>query len=37
MQAVNEVELARRLLAGDEGAFEQFVEHFQRKLFNIPT
>ena len=33
MQAANEVELARRLLAGDEGAFEQFVEHFQRKLF----
>jgi RNA polymerase sigma-70 factor (ECF subfamily) len=33
MEAVNEVELARRLLAGDEEAFEKFVEHFRRKLF----
>ena len=33
MEAANEVDLARRLLSGDEGAFEQFVEHFRRKLF----
>jgi RNA polymerase sigma-70 factor (ECF subfamily) len=33
MEAVNEVDLAKRLLAGDEGAFEQFVEHFRRKLY----
>ncbi|HYL15876.1 MAG TPA: RNA polymerase sigma factor [Terriglobales bacterium] len=28
-----EIELARRLLAGEEGAFERFVEHFRAKIF----
>lgn len=28
-----EVELARRLLAGDPDAFDRFVEHFQAKVF----
>jgi len=30
----NEVELARRLLAGDAQAFECFVEHFSAKIFH---
>ena len=30
----NEVELARRLLAGDALAFERFVEHFRAKIFH---
>jgi DNA-directed RNA polymerase specialized sigma24 family protein len=28
-----EIELARRLLAGEESAFERFVEHFRAKIF----
>jgi RNA polymerase sigma-70 factor, ECF subfamily len=29
-----EIELARRLLAGEERAFERFVEHFRAKIFH---
>ena len=29
-----EIELAKRLIAGDTGAFERFVEHFRRKIFH---
>jgi RNA polymerase sigma-70 factor (ECF subfamily) len=29
-----EVELARRLLAGDAGAFDRFVEHFRARIFH---
>jgi RNA polymerase sigma-70 factor (ECF subfamily) len=28
-----EIDLARRLIAGDAGAFDRFVEHFQTKIF----
>ena len=31
----NEVELARRLMAGDQDAFEPFVELFRKKLFQF--
>ncbi|HBY60002.1 MAG TPA: RNA polymerase subunit sigma-24 [Solibacterales bacterium] len=31
---VTEADLARRLLAGDEGAFDDFVDHFQRRVFH---
>ncbi|MDX2154519.1 MAG: sigma-70 family RNA polymerase sigma factor [Bryobacteraceae bacterium] len=30
---VTEAELARRLLAGDDGAFDSFVDHFQKRVF----
>jgi RNA polymerase sigma-70 factor (ECF subfamily) len=30
----NEIELARRLLAGDAQAFDRFVEHFRAKIFH---
>ena len=33
MQREIEVELARRLTAGEEGAFDRFVEHFRAKIF----
>ena len=29
-----EVELARRLLAGEAQAFDRFVEHFRAKIFH---
>jgi RNA polymerase sigma-70 factor (ECF subfamily) len=31
---VEEIELARRLIAGDAGAFDNFVEHFRAKIFH---
>ena len=34
MERPQETELARRLLAGERGAFERFVEHFRNKIFN---
>ena len=34
MERVEEIELARRLIAGDAGAFEGFVEHFRAKVFH---
>ncbi|NDJ11955.1 MAG: RNA polymerase sigma factor [Acidobacteriia bacterium] len=34
MQKSDEAALARRLLAGDEAAFEPFLEHFRRKVFH---
>ena len=33
MQKQHEIELATALLAGNEGAFEEFVEHFRSKIF----
>lgn len=33
MERETETELARRLMAGDAGAFDQFVEYFRRKIF----
>lgn len=33
MQREIEADLARRLTAGEEGAFERFVEHFRAKIF----
>ena len=33
LQKQHEVELARALVAGNEGAFEEFVEHFRSKIF----
>ena len=35
MQATQEAELARRLLAGDDGAFDEFVEVFRTRLFHF--
>jgi RNA polymerase sigma-70 factor, ECF subfamily len=34
MDKANETALARALLAGEPGAFDQFVAHFQSKVFN---
>ncbi len=34
MLKAEEAELARRLLGGDEAAFEPFMEHFRRKIFH---
>lgn len=34
MDKQEEAELARRLLSGDESAFEPFAEHFRRKVFH---
>ena len=34
MEREDEIELARRLLAGDPGAFDRFVEHFRAKIFH---
>lgn len=34
MDRTQETELARRLIAGDEGAFDRFVEHFRSKIFH---
>ncbi len=34
MQRELEVELARRLMAGDTDAFDRFVEHFRAKIFH---
>ena len=34
MDRVEEIELARRLIAGDAGAFDNFVEHFRAKIFH---
>lgn len=33
LQRQREIELARALLEGQEGAFEEFVEHFRSKIF----
>jgi RNA polymerase sigma-70 factor (ECF subfamily) len=33
LEREEEIELARRLMAGDAGAFDQFVEHFRAKIF----
>ncbi len=33
MEQELEAELARRLMAGDQGAFDRFVEHFRSKIF----
>ena len=33
MERDTEIELARRLCAGDTGAFDRFVEHFRTKIF----
>ncbi len=33
MDKTREIELARALLEGQEGAFEEFVEHFRSKIF----
>ena len=33
LQKQHEIELARALLEGHEGAFEEFVEHFRSKIF----
>jgi RNA polymerase sigma-70 factor (ECF subfamily) len=33
LERETETELARRLMTGDAGAFDQFVEHFRRKIF----
>src|SRR5579871_1245478 len=33
LQKQREIELARALLAGQEGAFDEFVEHFRAKIF----
>jgi RNA polymerase sigma-70 factor (ECF subfamily) len=34
LQRDNEVELTRRLIAGDTDAFDRFVAHFRAKIFN---
>jgi len=34
LDRIQETELARRLIAGDEGAFDRFVEHFRSKIFH---
>ena len=34
MEREEEIELARHLLAGDSGAFDQFVEYFRAKIFH---
>jgi RNA polymerase sigma-70 factor (ECF subfamily) len=34
LQRKAEIELARRLIAGDAGAFDRFVEHFRAKVFH---
>ena len=34
MEREAELELARRLIAGDAKAFERFVEHFRAKIFH---
>ena len=34
MERETEIELARRLLAGDAEAFDRFVEHFRAKIFH---
>ena len=34
MERETEIELARRLIAGLDGAFDQFVEHFRSKIFH---
>ena len=34
MDRTEETELARRLIAGDAGAFDRFVDHFRNKLFH---
>ena len=33
MERETEIELARRLIAGDNGAFDSFLEHFRNKIF----
>ena len=34
MERKEETELARRLISGDAGAFDRFVDHFRAKIFN---
>ena len=34
MQREEEIELARRLIAGESGAFDRFVDHFHSKIFH---
>ena len=34
MERDNEIELARKLIAGEAEAFDRFVEHFRAKIFN---
>lgn len=34
MERETEVELARRLMAGEPEAFDRFVEHFRAKIFH---
>jgi RNA polymerase sigma-70 factor (ECF subfamily) len=34
LDRTQEIELARRLIAGDAGAFDRFVEHFRGKIFH---